>query len=170
MSVANLISLEEYLRTSYKPDREYRDGVLVDRSVGNRKHSKLQALLARYIANREEQWNVEVYTDLRIRARESWYPIPDVALYLVPAPTDDVPDRPPFLWIEIVSPDDRITEVWEKAREAVACGTPYVWIIDPNTLESELWAASGTTGITDGVLRLPDSSIVIPLADVLAKK
>jgi Uma2 family endonuclease len=88
----------------------------------------------------------------------------------MPGPTDDVPDRPPFLWIEILSPDDRISEVWDKANDAIACGTPYFWIVNPKTLDSELWTASGTTRITDGVLRLPDSPIVIPLADVLAKK
>jgi hypothetical protein len=36
MSVAKMISLEEYLHTSYSPDREYRDGVLVERNVGDK--------------------------------------------------------------------------------------------------------------------------------------
>ncbi len=39
MDVATLIPLEEYLRTSYEPDMEYVDGVLVQRNVGKCSHS-----------------------------------------------------------------------------------------------------------------------------------
>ena len=49
----------------------------------------------------------------------------------------------PLLWIEILSEDDRMVEVWQKARDLVACGVPYVWIIGPNTLDSQLMTASG---------------------------
>ena len=42
MSAATLLSLEEYLNTSYSPDREYRDGVLVERNVGEKAHALLQ--------------------------------------------------------------------------------------------------------------------------------
>jgi Uma2 family endonuclease len=167
MSVGTLISVEEYLKTSYSPDREYRDGVLVERNVGTKTHSRLQAVLAQYIRNRRKQWNVEVYTEMRFRARAGWCPIPDVSVYLLPEPEGEVPDKPPFLWIEILSPDDRITEVWEKAKNAIASGAPFVWVVDPDTLESELWTAAGVTRIVDGTLRLPDSPIVIPLADAL---
>ena len=167
MSVETLTSVEEYLRTSYSPDREYRDGVVLERNVGKKSHSKLQTALGQYIRNRRKQWNIEVYTEMRIQAREGWYPIPDLRVYLLPEPEGQVPDKPPFLWIEILSDDDRITEVWEKAKKAIACGTPYVWIVDPDTLESELWTAAGKTWLADGTLRLPDSPIVIPLAAAL---
>ena len=33
MGAGTLISVEEYLRTSYSPDKEYVDGVLVERNV-----------------------------------------------------------------------------------------------------------------------------------------
>ncbi len=164
MSVATLISVEEYLRTSYSPDREYRDGALVERTVGDAAHSDLQAALVQFIRSRRRQWNIHVYVEALIRARPDWYPIPDISVYLLPKPEGTVPDRPPFLWIEIVSLDDRLSDAWDKARAALACGTPYVWIVDPRSFESQLWTAAGTTRITDGTLRLPDSPIVIPLA------
>jgi len=169
MSVGNLISVEEYLRTSYRPDREYRDGVLVERNVGKKSHAELQAALAQYVRSRRKRWGLKVYTELRIKAREGWYPIPDVCVYLLPEPEGEIPDRLPFLWIEILSPDDRMADVWEKARNAIACGARYVWIIDPETLESELRTAEGIVNVADQTLRLPDSEIVIPLADVLAE-
>jgi len=58
-------------------------------------------------------------------------------------------------------------DIWEKANELLRCGVPYVWIIDPETLESELRPASGVTQIKDKILKIPETSIVIPLIDVL---
>lgn len=50
------IPLNEYLDTSYRPDREYIDGKLRERNVGESDHSRLQALLIGYLVNRERQW------------------------------------------------------------------------------------------------------------------
>jgi hypothetical protein len=52
MSAGALISLEEYLNTSYSPDMEYRDSVLVERNVGEKAHARLQVLLGVNIADR----------------------------------------------------------------------------------------------------------------------
>jgi len=77
------------------------------------------------------------------------------------------PSRPPLLWIEILSHDDRMMDVWAKASELVENGVPYVWIVNPNTLESELRTAAGIEPVTDKTLRIPNSPIIIPLADVM---
>ena len=136
MSVQTLIPVEQYLHTSYHPDREYRDGVVTERNGGDNAHALLQARLATYLGRRRKQWQIEVYTEFRIRARENWYPIPDVCVYLLPAPQERVPSTMPLLWIEVLSPDDRMVQVWEKARDVVKSGSRYVWIVDPITLES----------------------------------
>ena len=104
---------------------------------------------------------------LRVKVRENWYPIPDVCVYSLPDFEGRYPSQPPLLWIEILSHDDRMIDVWGKAKDLVLLGVPYVWIIDPNTLESELWTAAGARQVADKTLRLPDSPIVIPLADVM---
>jgi Uma2 family endonuclease len=170
MAVETLIPVEEYLHTSYSPDREYLDGVLLERNEGDRSHARLQGLLATYLVNREDDWKIEVFTEPRIRLRKDWYPIPDIAVYQVPAPAEPVPSKMPLLWIEILSPDDSMMRVLEKARLVVGCGCPYVWIIDPDTLESHLRTSAGLTSVPDNTLRVPDTSIVIPLLDVMKKK
>ena len=167
MSLQTLVSVEEYLNTSYSPDREYRDGVLVERNLGEKAHAWLQAQLASYFNRRRRQWNIKAYTELRIKVREDWYPIPDVCVYPLPDFEDECPPVPPLLWIEILSPDDRVVDVWAKANELIRCGVPYVWIINPDTLESELRTASGVTQIKDKTLRIPETPIVIPLVDAL---
>jgi Uma2 family endonuclease len=167
MSTGMFVSEQEYLSTSYSPDREYRDGVLVERSMGDIAHSGLQALLATFFNRRRRQWSIQAYTELRIHVREKWYPIPDVSIYELPAPKERYPTRLPLLWIEILSEDDKIIEVWNRAAELVKQGVPYVWVIDPNTLESQLHTSAGIIPVTDKTLRLPDSPIVVPLLDVM---
>ena len=167
MTIETLLSLEEYLNTSYSPDREYRDGVLVERNVGDEAHSNLQTLLAAYLVPRRKQWKIKVYTELRVKVRQKWYPLPDVCIYPLPGFEGRYPERPPLLWIEILSHDDRMVDVWAKATELIENGVPYVWIIDPNTLESELRTAAGVQPVADKTLRIPGTPIVIPLLEVM---
>ncbi|MGO9256211.1 MAG: Uma2 family endonuclease [Bryobacteraceae bacterium] len=167
MGVETLLPLEEYLDRSYSPDREYRDGVLVERNLGDKAHALLQLLLGAYLARRRKQWNIQIYTELRVKVRQKWYPIPDICVYSLPDFEGRYPSQPPLLWIEILSHDDRMVDVWAKATELVENGVPYVWIIDPKTLESELWTAGGIQQVADKTLRIPDSPIVIPLRDVM---
>ena len=54
MATKPLVSAEEYLRTSFDgPDREYVDGEIVERNVGENQHSKAQGRL------------IEVFYELR---------------------------------------------------------------------------------------------------------
>ena len=167
MSAGTLLSVEDYLNTSYSPDMEYRDGVLVERNVGEKGHALLQIALASYLHARRKQWQILAYTELRVKVRHRWYPIPDVCIYMRPEFEGRYPSVPPLLWVEILSPDDRMSDVWRKADELIANGVPNVWIIDPETLESELRTPAGVTKLTDKTLRLPDSPIVIPLLEVM---
>ncbi len=160
-------SLDEYLRTSYRPDREFRDGVLIERKGFDEPHSRLQAMLCGYIGERETNWNPIGYISLRVKIREGWYAVPDLCFYPRPEPEGRYPERLPLLWIEILSPEDRMTDVLARAGDLVANGVPYVWIIDPTTLESQLYTTSGVTAVPDKTLRLPGTSIVIPLREVV---
>jgi Uma2 family endonuclease len=162
-----LISEEEYLHTSYEPDCEFEDGVVIERNVGTVKHSELQALLSAYIARRRKSWGIRVLTELRFKIRAGKYLIPDVCVFREPCPPGPFPATPPLLWIEILSPEDRPVRVSRKVKELLAFGTPYVWVIDPETLESELHTREGSVELTDGVLRLPGTKILVPLKKVL---
>jgi Uma2 family endonuclease len=88
---------------------------------------------------------------------------------MLPAPEERFPSRMPVLWIEILSQDYKILDVWSKAGDLIEIGVPNVWIINPNTLESELRTSAGVNDVPDRNLRLPDSPIVIPLLDVMAE-
>ena len=46
MQASTTVSVEEYLSTSYSPDREYIDGLLLEGNWGETDHSRFQGLVA----------------------------------------------------------------------------------------------------------------------------
>jgi hypothetical protein len=59
MAATTLIPVEEYLRTCYRPDRDFIDGVLVERNVGEEFHSYLQIRFGYYFMVHRKEWNVQ---------------------------------------------------------------------------------------------------------------
>jgi hypothetical protein len=60
-----LVSLEEYLNTAYSPDREYVDGVVVERHVGERPHSLVQSNIV--FCLRQNYAKLFVWPEQRVR-------------------------------------------------------------------------------------------------------
>src|SRR6266567_2353411 len=128
MSVETLIPLEEYLSTSYDPDVEYVDGVLVERNVGDWFHSTVQFNVLFALGSKYPQ--VYVRPELRSQTRATRYRLPDVCVLLTAPKTKYLLDAA-FLAIEILSEDDRMTKVMEKLEEYDRKGVPNIWLIDP---------------------------------------
>jgi Uma2 family endonuclease len=165
MPTHTLVTEEEYLRTSYEPECEYRDGELVERNDGTLSHGDLQISLGAYFHRRRKKWNIHVYTEIRVRIREGAYLVPDLAVITGSKPTGQrFLSAPPLIWIEILSPEDRMIRVNRKVREVLESGVPYVWVIDPETLESEVHTPQGSTTLIDGVFRIAGTAIEVPLA------
>jgi Uma2 family endonuclease len=163
MSTTALIPEEAYLRTVYEPDCEYDDGVVVERNVGEPDHSWFQAALAAYFFSRRKTWGIEVFTEVRHKLRSGRYMLPDVCVIYAPRPAGKVFTKPPVVWIEILSPEDRPMRVNKKIRELLEFGAGNIWIIDPETLEAELHTVEGSTPVADGVLRGPGTPIEVLL-------
>jgi Uma2 family endonuclease len=164
MGTSVLVSEQEYLTTSYEPDCEYDEGVLLERNVGEQPHSILQTALSSFLYERRKRFGIRVLTELRIRIAARKYRIPDVCVYLQPVPRDPVPSTPPFIAVEILSPEDRMSRVRKKIDEYLAFGVSYVWLIDPERRRADVYTASGFYEAKDGVLRTEDPAIEVPLA------
>jgi Uma2 family endonuclease len=131
MATTTLVPVEAYLRTSYDPDMEYVDGTLLERHVGERKHSRLQLLLGAELALRE-QGKFHTYTEQRVRVLpQPRYRVPDLCVMALPYQRESVFSHPPHLIIEILSPDDEPAEMLEKIADYLKFGVPHIWIPDP---------------------------------------
>ena len=127
MAVGTLISVEEYLNTSYDPDVEYVDGVLVERNVGDWFHSTVQGNC--YFALRSKYPGVYVRVELCSQTTPTRYRLPDVCVVLTAAVPYLVDAA--YIAIEVLSPDDKMSDVMEKLHEYASKGVPNIWLIDP---------------------------------------
>lgn len=137
MSVGALVSLDEYLKTSYDPDLEYVDGVLEERNMGDWLHSLIQSNLI--FALRLKSPQVYVVPELRSQTKTTRYRLPDVCVLLAPPTTKYLLDAA-FLVIEILSEDDKMTKVMEKLEEYQAKGVPNIWLIDPRLRKMSIYS------------------------------
>jgi len=128
MSVETLIPVEEYLSSSYDPDMEYVDGVLVEPNVGDWLHSLVQRNII--VALSRKYPRVYAVPELRSQTRTTRYRLPDVSV-LLNAPETKYLLEAAFLAIEILSEDDRMTKMMEKLEEYERKGVPNIWLIDP---------------------------------------
>src|SRR5688572_24910596 len=104
----------EYLSMSFEgTDREYVRGEIVERSMPTLSHSDAQAELAHRFRLLKDSQDLFAYTEIRLRLAHDLFRIPDVAVF-AGKPNEEVPSNPPLVAIEIISPDDRHSELQEK--------------------------------------------------------
>ena len=128
LPTSQLVSVEEYLNTSYDPDVEYVDGVLVERNVGDWLHSLIQSNIL--FALRRKFPHLKVVPELRSRVADSRFRLPDVCALLAAPKTRYLLDAA-YLVVEVLSADDQMSAVVEKLREYDRKGVNNIWLIDP---------------------------------------
>src|SRR5579871_3964687 len=135
MATTALISVEEYLSTSYQDgDREFVDGAVVE---------------------------------CRLRIRTSRYRIPDVMLVEKHGPAKPGPvTEVPFLVVEVLSPDDRASDMRDKIADYRYLGVKYIWVVDPRAQSADIYTAEGSRTVTDGVLRTENPPIEVPFSEI----
>jgi len=166
MATATGVSVEEYLRTDYEPDRDYVDGELEDRNVGEYDHGYIQGELYALLRALRKTLGAYPALEQRLRIAPKRYRVPDLCVNLG-RPDEQVFSKPPFLCVEILSPEDRMTRMQTKIRDYFNFGVKYVWVIDPR--ERRGWVYSGVESreAVDGILRTSDPEITVALADIL---
>ena len=166
MATKPLVSVEEYLRTSFDgPDREYLDGEIVERNVGEKEHSRIQGRLVEIFYELRKSKPLFSYPELRLRLGPGRFRIPDVAIFAPEKPVESVPSVAPFVVIEIVSPDDRLTEIVQKLEEYHAWGAPHVWLIDPTIKKLFTYSSAGL--LQARAFQLPEYGVEIPAGEIL---
>lgn len=163
------VTVEEYLSTSYDPDREYDEGTVVERNLGEIEHSFLQAVLATLFTNNTEAWGVYGLPEQRVQIGPRRFLVPDVCAVPLSAPWQKILTLPPLITIEILSPEDTLRRAGEKAREFLEFGVKHVWVIDPYARVAYRGTAAGLELVPDGTLTVPETPIVVRIAELFEK-
>jgi Uma2 family endonuclease len=154
------MSVEEYLHTSFDgADREYLDGEVVERNMGNTSHGRVQCTVAYLFRLQEERTGLYAVVEVRQRVTASRFRIPDVAVF-VGRPAEEVPASPPLVAIEVLSPDDRASYLIPKLAEYRRWGVPNIWVIDPDGPDGRKLFVYDNAGLREvEQLELPDYGI-----------
>jgi Uma2 family endonuclease len=169
MDARALMTLEEYRRTSFDgPDRDYVDGEVIERNMGELPHARLQAELLYKLRGHANNRGLQVLVEIRIQVSATRFRVADMAVWR-PGPIGDrIPSHPPFLVVEILSPEDRVVRLPPKIREYLAYGVECVWVIDPDERRALTYSSADPGGDLVEVLRTENPDITIPLGDLLA--
>ena len=133
MSTATHISEAEYLRSTFEPDAEYVDGEVRERNVGTYDHSDWQQAILTWFLQHAKEWNIRSVPEQRMLVRPRRYRIPDVAVLDRANPKEQVVTAVPIAVFEVLSPEDRVQDLYEKLEDYLAMGIPHIWVIDPKT-------------------------------------
>jgi Uma2 family endonuclease len=162
---SSTVSVEEYLKTTFDGgDREYVDGSMVRRCIGEKDHSRLLRSVVFYFSERESTLRTFCFPAQRVQVTPTRFRVPDVCVYIGSEPEEQVFRTPPFLVVEILSKDDRASELQEKIDDYLAFGVPYVWLVDPRRHCGIVYTAEESREARDGVLRTAGPDIELELA------
>lgn len=166
MSTATLVSLKEYLATTYRPDCDYVDGVLVERNVGQKDHSKLQGEVFAWFWSRQVSLRLAVFPEQGIKVSARRFRIPDVCVVPLPEPDEQIFTQPPYICVEVLSPEDTFPKLQERFDDYLTMGVPNVWVLDPASRRGWRITREGHLEALDGVLRTADGRVSMPMAEL----
>jgi Uma2 family endonuclease len=161
-----LVTVEEYLNTSYEPDVEYVDGILVERNVGDWLHSLIQSNLL--FALRKKYPHLKVVAELRSRVTETRYRLPDITVLLSPPSTRYLAEAA-YLVVEVLWESDEMSAVVEKFKEYAAKGVPHIWLIDPRLRTMSVYRPPVLVEIEGDAFATADDAIELTRGEIFAE-
>jgi Uma2 family endonuclease len=161
MQADELISVPEYRSTSYRPDCDYVDGLVEERNAGETEHPALQMAVAGYFYEQRKQWGIYLLPAQRVQVSPTCFRVPDVCVVVGGKPQERILSTPPLICIEILSPDDGLSQVRERLDEYLGFGVPYVWLLDPEIRKAYRWTTAGMTEVSE--FRTDDPDTLVPL-------
>lgn len=168
METRTPIPVEEYLSTVYRPDCDYVDGEVQERNLGEWDHSSIQMKFLLYLGTRQSQLGIKVVPEQRVRVSPTRFRIPDVCVVLG-GPDGQIIRKPPFLCIEIVSPEDRMSRIRDRVDDYLKMGVLHIWVADPGAkVAYTITPDEGWREVKDGILRTNNPLIEVPLPEIFA--
>lgn len=166
MAARTQVSPEEYAGTAYEePDRELVRGELTPRSMPDLVHGTVQARLASVVLSLTERHRLFAATEVRLQLAGDLFRVPDISVFHGALPAELVPTHPPYGVIEIVSRDDRYTEVLQRLDEYHRWGVPHVGVVDPGIEKFSVYDDGGLRTVDR--LQFPGTDRAITMGELV---
>jgi len=167
-TVSSLLSIEQYLNTTYRPDVDYVDGHIEERNLGEFDHGDLQLEIGSFLRVRQKKWSIRVVTETRVRVSATRVRIPDVCILEAGRKRERVISHPPLLCIEVLSPCDSVKSIRTRAQDYFDMGVPEVWVFDPASRIAYACTNDAMTEHRQGSLKLAGSQVKLDVEAVFA--
>jgi len=167
VSSTTSISVSEYLKSSYSPDRDFVDGRVEERNVGEHDHAAVQAALILWFGQHQNDWRIEVLPEQRMRISATRYRVPDICLVSLDEPVEQILTKPPLACIEVLSPEDTLRRMQQRVDDYRDFGVGNIWILDPATKTGYDCTSSGFLEATE--FSISGTPIQLVLAELFAR-
>ncbi len=162
------IPVEKYLRTMYHPDRDYVDGHLEVRNVGNWEHSDWQSALLVFLRTHARDWGIYAVAECRLQVRIDNFRIPDVMVVSREHKPEPIIREAPVLCIEVLSPRDTVKRIMYRVEDYIAMGVKAVWVLDPKRSDVLVVTARESRYVNTRVLTVEGTPIRVDLDEIAA--
>lgn len=166
MSSTTLISVKEYVASSYRPDCDYIDGEVRERNSGELEHSLLQTIIAALFWANQQSWKVLPLVEQRVQVATTRFRVPDITVLKADQPREAIVAVPPLILIEILSKDDSLRSMQERVDDYLHFGVEHVWILDPALRRAYICSATGFQEPQSGFLGVSGTPIRLNLAEL----
>jgi Uma2 family endonuclease len=160
------VSVEEYLSMEFEHDCEYVDGIIEERDLGEFEHAYVQGILIGLFLRNRQSWGIYPLPEQRVQTQKTHFRVPDIAVLREGSKRESILTYPPFLVIEIQSPDQPMRRTTIKAAEYRAFGVEHVWVIDPYARVAYRGTDAGLELDRSGELTIPGTPIRIVPAEL----
>ena len=173
MGSTTLVSLEEYLNTSYEPDMDYVDGELVRRNVGTPKHAGLQLEVGSYFLQFRKSHRIAAFVEGRLLVNPATgrHRVPDVMVVERPFKPGKVIVDVPVIIVEIKSPDDTLDDILDRCLDYEKLGVRNILVMDPDRRRAFTFEQSAFRLLTSSTIVLDLSQglrIDFPFAELFS--
>ena len=173
MALAELPSAVQYLHSSFEHHAEFVEGRLVQRPTPAWEHASMQGFLVRDLWAICRSVGFFTVPEQRVQTRPDRFRVPDVCVltdkpegeHSHRSPGRRIVTRPPYLCVEILSPEDTAVETMDKVREYLNFGVAWVWVIDPVSLAGQSHSRTGAANVEDRVFATDRFSIDLSKAE-----
>jgi Uma2 family endonuclease len=122
-----------------------------------------------YFRVRRRKLKTYAYVEQRVQVAKTRYRVPDVCVYVGEKPREQIFRTPPFICIEVLSPEDRVARTQARIDDYLKFGVAYVWVFNPENRRVWVHTAEGSREIKDGILATENPSLTIDLAEIFAE-
>jgi Uma2 family endonuclease len=133
--------------------------------LGEWDHSWVQANLVSYFIQQFKSLGLRAVTEQRVQVKPTRFRIPDVSV-VRGKPGEQILTRPPFLCVEILSPEDSLSSIRDRIDDYLAFGVENIWIVDPQSKKTYWVDTAGTHEAAAAVLETRNPAVRVDFSDL----